>query len=114
MNNDSQKIEIAKNFEDLYQVPVAMWTPDKEYQSDEERYLVVYDNLIIGVYGDCYGVNAEYDEDGELINEATEYEVQVDRIESSNDSCEMFCFEINSQLTAGNKLIEDHGKYGSW
>ena len=65
MNTDSQKIEIAKTFEQLHKTPFALWSDDKEYDSDNERYLAVYENLIMGVYGDCYGVNAEYDEDGE-------------------------------------------------
>ena len=52
MNCDSQKIEIAKNFAKAHEAPVAVWTPDKEYLSEDERYLAVYENLIIGVYGD--------------------------------------------------------------
>ena len=114
MNKNSQKIEIAKNFEELHQTPFAMWTPDMEYPSDDDRYLAIYENLIIGVYGDCYGVNAEYDEDGELINEATEYEVQVDRFESLNDGGEVFCFEISNEQTESAKFIEEHGRYGDW
>jgi len=114
MNSDSQKIEIAKNFAMLHQTPVAVWTPDKDYLSDDERYLAVYDNLIIGVYGDCYGINAEYDEEGELIAEATEFEVEVDRFESKGDQGEMFFFEITSELSGASKFIEEHGRYGNW
>jgi hypothetical protein len=54
---------------------ISAWTPDKDYGSDDEHYLTIYDNLMMGVYGDCYGINAEYDEydeDGELITEATD------------------------------------------
>ena len=114
MNCDSQKIEIAKNFAKLHKTPFAVWTPDKDYLSDNERYLAVYENLIIGVYGDCYGLNAEYDEDGDLINEATEFEVEVDRFESKGDHGEMFFFEISSELTGVSKFIEDYGRHGDW
>ncbi|MEY3880072.1 MAG: hypothetical protein RIQ94_867 [Pseudomonadota bacterium] len=114
MISDNKKIEIAKNFARLHETPFAAWTPDKDYLSDDERYLAVYDNLIIGVYGDCYGINAEYDEDGELIHEATEFEVQVDQFESKSDHSEMFFFEITSELTGAGKFIEDHGRHGDW
>lgn len=114
MTSDSQKIEIAKNFARLHEAPFATWTPDKDYVSDDERYLTVYDNLMIGVYGDCYGINAEYDEEGELIIEATEFEVQVDQFESKSDHSEVFFFEITSELTGAGKFIEDHGRHGDW
>jgi hypothetical protein len=114
MNSDSQKIEIAKNFAELHKTPYAVWTPEKDYLSDNDRYLAVYDNLIVGVYGDCNGVNAEFNEDGDLINEATEFEVEVDRFESKGDRREMFVFEITSELTGTSKFIEDHGRYGDW
>jgi hypothetical protein len=114
MNCNSQKIAIAKSFAKLYETPVAVWTPDSDYQSDDDRHLAVYENLIIGVYGDCYGVNAEYDEAGDLISEATEFEVEVDRFESKDDRAEMFFFEISSELTGTGKFIEDHGRHGDW
>jgi hypothetical protein len=114
MNSNSQKIEIAKNFAKLHETPVAVWTPDKDYLSDDERYLAVYENLIIGVYGDCYGINAEYDDAGDLINEATEFEVEVDRFESKSDRGEIFFFEISSELTGAGKFIEEHGRHGDW
>ncbi|TAN69090.1 MAG: hypothetical protein EPN17_07885 [Methylobacter sp.] len=113
MTSDSQKIEIAKKFAKLHETPFAVWTPDKEYLSDDERYLAVYENLIIGVYGDCCGLNAEYDEEGNLINEATEFEVEVDRFESKGGG-EMFSFEITSESTGISKFIEDHGRHGDW
>ncbi|MEY3289660.1 MAG: hypothetical protein RLZZ419_1902 [Pseudomonadota bacterium] len=114
MNSDSQKIAIAKSFAQLHEAPFALWTPDKDYLSEDERYLSVYDNLIMGVYGDCYGVNAEYDEAGDLINEATEFEVEVDQFESNTDHSAMFYFEIIPEITAGSKFVEDHGRYGNW
>ncbi len=114
MNTDSQKIEIAKSFEQLHKTPLSLWSADKEYESDNERYLAVYDNLIMGVYGDCYGVNAEYDEEGELIAEATEFEVEVARFESSSDLSEIFSFEITHEPTGIGKYIEDQGRDGAW
>ncbi len=114
MISDSQKIQIAKNFAKLHQTPFAAWTPDKDYLSDDDRYLAVYDNLIIGVYGDCYGINAEYDEDDNLIQEATEFEVEVEGFESKAGQAEVFCFEITSELTGVSKFIEEHGRHGDW
>ena len=114
MNSDSQKIEIAKKFAELHNAPFALWTPEKDYLSEDERYLAAYDNLLMGVYGDCYGINAEYDEAGDLITEATEFEVKVDRFETTDDHSEMFYFEITSELTGMGKFIEEHGKHGDW
>jgi hypothetical protein len=114
MNTNSQKIEIAKSFERLHKTPLSLWSTDKDYESDNERYLSVYENLIMGVYGDCYGVNAEYDEDGELIAEATEFEVEVARFESSSDLSEIFSFEITTEPTGIGKYIEEHGRDGVW
>ena len=114
MISDSQKIQIAKNFAKLHQTPFSAWTPEKDYSSEDDRYLAVYDNLMIGVYGDCYGINAEYDEDDNLIQEATEFEVEVERFESKAGKAELFSFEITSELTGAGKFIEEHGRHGDW
>lgn len=113
MISDSQKIQIAKNFANLHPTPFAAWTPDEDYPSDDDRYLAVYDDLIHGVYGDCYGLNAEYDEDDNLIQEATEFEVAVEGFESKGQA-EIFSFEITREATGISKFIEDHGKHGDW
>jgi hypothetical protein len=113
MISDSQKIQIAKKFAELHQTPFAVWTPDEEYPLEADRYLAVYDNLIMGVYGDCYGLNAEYDEDDNLIQEATEFEVAVEGFESKGQA-EVFFFEITRESTGIRKFIEDHGRQGDW
>jgi hypothetical protein len=113
MISDSQKIQIAKNFAKLHQTPFAAWTPDEDYASEDDRYLAVYDGLIHGVYGDCYGLNAEYDEDDNLIQEATEFEVAVEGFESKGQA-EKFFFEITNESTGIGKFIEDHGRHGDW
>lgn len=113
MISDSQKIQIAKKFAELHPTPFAAWTPYEEYSSEDDRYLAVYDNLIIGVYGDCYGLNAEYDEDDNLIQEATEFEVEVEGFESKGQA-EVFYFEITKESAGVSKFIEDHGKHGNW
>jgi hypothetical protein len=114
MINDKQKTEIALSFIQLHPTPISAWSPDKEYASEEERYISIYDNLIMGVYGDCYGINAEYDEDGELLTEATEFEVEVVQFESPNDPSEKFTFEISTEPTAFSQFIEEHGRSGNW
>ena len=55
--------------------------------SKKEKYAQVYINLIGGVYGECRGVNAEYDDDGEEIKEPTEFENEI-------SECNIFTFEI--------------------
>lgn len=93
---------------------ITTWTPTKDYLSEDDRYLTVYDNLIIGVYGDCYGINAEYDEDDNLIQEATEFEVEIEGFGSTAEQAEVFCFEITNELAGVGKFIEDHGRHGDW
>ncbi len=114
MINDKQKIEIAISFIQLHPTPISAWSPDQEYVTEDERYLCIYDNLLMGVYGDCYGVNAEYDDDGELLTEATEYEVEVVQFETLNNHNEKFTFEIKFEATEFSKFIEEHGKTGNW
>ncbi len=114
MISNSQKIQIAKNFEKLHPTPFAAWTSDEDYQSDDDRYLAVYDNLIHGVYGDCYGLNAEYDEDDNLIQEATEFEVAVEGFGSAAGQTEVFFFDVGIESTGISKFIEEHGRHGDW
>jgi len=114
MIDDKQKIEIAISFILLHPTPVSAWSPDQEYISEDERHISIYNNLIMGVYGDCYGVNAEYDEYGELLTEATEFEVEVIQFEAPNDSNEKFTFEISSKPTEFSIFIEEHGRTGNW
>jgi len=113
MISDSQKIEIAKSFAKQHPTPFAAWTPDDD-SSDDDRYLAVYDYLVAGVYGDCYGINAQYDEDDNLVQEATEFEVTVEQFESKSEDGEVFFFEKTNELTGMGKFIEDHGRHGDW
>jgi hypothetical protein len=41
MVSDSQKIEIAKRFTEQHPIPFAAWTPDDDYESDDDQYLAV-------------------------------------------------------------------------
>jgi hypothetical protein len=68
----------------------------------------------MGVYGDCYGVNAEYDEAGELIVEATEYEVEVVQFDSVSGRSELFTFDLMGEQTEVANYIEDYGRKGDW
>lgn len=114
MISDSQKIEIAKRFAEQQPTPFAAWTPDDDYESDDEQYLAVYDHLVTGVYGDCYGLNAVYDEEDNLIQEATEFEVAVEQFESKSKNGEVFFFEQSNEMTGMRKFIEEHGRNGDW
>ena len=114
MISDSQKIEIAKRFVEQQPTPYAAWTPDEDYQSDDDRYIAVYDHLISGIYGDCYGVNAVFDEEDNMIQDATEFEVKVEQFESKGGDGGVFFFETASELTGMSKFIEDHGRDGDW
>ena len=114
MINDNRKIEIAKHFIEVHATSVAAWSSDRDPMSDDDHYINVYDNLFMGVYGDCYGVNAEYDEAGELIVEATEYEVEVVQFDSVSGRSELFTFDLMGEQTEVASFIEDYGRKGAW
>ena len=43
----------------------------------KEKYAIIFSNLMAGIYGEVRGLNAEYDEDDNLIKEATEFEIEI-------------------------------------
>lgn len=108
MIDDKQKIDIAKKFALLHPEPFAMWAKGKENTSDDEYYLTVFDDLIAGVYGDCYGINAEFDGEGNQIQEATKYEIDVDRFELSDVNPEIFYFEVKLGQVSGDRIIAEY------
>ncbi|MGZ5575760.1 MAG: hypothetical protein ACXWEV_02700 [Methylobacter sp.] len=55
-----------------------------------------------------------YDEDDNLIQEATGFEVAVEQFESKNEDDEVFFFEKTNELTGMSKFIEEHGGDGDW
>ena len=55
-----------------------------------------------------------YDEDDNLIQEATEFEVAVEQFESKNEDGDVFFFEKINELTGMRKFIEEHGRDGDW
>ena len=93
---------------------VGAWTPDADYHSENERYLAVYEHLTAGVYGDCYGINAEYDEEDNVTQEATEFELTVEQFESKDEDGQVFFFEKIDQPSGMRKFIEDYGQHGNW
>jgi hypothetical protein len=107
MIDDKQKIEVAKNFARFHPSAFAMWLQGREHDL-EGYYLTVFDDLIAGVYGECYGVNAEFDGDGFQIQEATKYEVNVDRYDLNDSHAEIFCFEITLGQVDGGRIIEEY------
>ncbi len=112
MIDDKQKIEVAKNFARLHPGSFAMWSHGKVV--DDDYYLTVFDGLIVGVYGECYGVNAEFDGDGFQSQEATKYEVNVDRFDLREGKDEKFCFEITLGQVSGDRIIAEYDGEGAY
>ena len=112
MIDDQQKIEVAKNFARLHTAAFAMWSQGWEHDL-EEYYLTVFDDLIVGVYGECYGVNAKFDGDGNQIQEATKYEVNLDRYDLRDGKDEKFCFEVKIGQVSGDRIIAEYEREGS-
>ena len=108
MIDDEQKIEVAKNFAKLHSSAFAMWEQGRAHALDDDYYLTVFDDLLVGVYGECYGVNAEFDSDGFQSQEATKYEVDVERFDLSEGKDEKFCFEVKLGQIEGARIIEEY------
>jgi hypothetical protein len=106
MIDDKQKIEVAKNFAILHPAPFAIWA--KGNVVDDDYYLTVFDSLIVGVYGVCYGINAEFDSDGLQSREATKYEIVVDQYDLREGKDEKFCFEVTLGLVSGDRIIANY------
>jgi len=105
--DDQQKIAVAKSFAKLHPEAFAIYAQGREYIS-EDYYLTVFDSLIVGVYGECYGVNAEFDGDGNQIQEATKYEVCVDQLGRMDGAAEMFYFEVELDQVSGDRIIDEY------
>ena len=112
MIDDKQKIAVAKHFAKLHPATFAMWEQGRAHASNDDYYLTVFDDLLVGVYGECYGINAEFDGDGYQLQVATQYEVNVDRFYLSEGKNEVFCFEIILGQVSGERLIAEHERNG--
>jgi hypothetical protein len=53
-----------------------------------------------------------YDEEDDLIQEATEFEVAVEQFESKSEDGEVLFFEKTNELTGMRKFIEEHRRDG--
>lgn len=107
MIDNNQKIAVAKSFAKLHPETFSIWAQGRDHTSDD-YYLTVFDSLIVGVYGECYGVNAEFDSDGNQTQEATKYEVSVDQLNSLDGRTEIFCFEITLGQASGDRIIAEY------
>ncbi len=107
MVDDTQKTDVAKKFAKLHLSAFVMWSRGRDHNLNE-YYLTVFDDLIAGVYCECYGVNAEFDGDGNQIMEATKYEVTVDQYDLRESKPELFCFEITLGKFDGGRIIEEY------
>jgi hypothetical protein len=109
--DDKQKIEVAKSFAKEHPEAFAIWAQGRSHSSDD-HYLTVFDDLIVGVYGECYGVNAVFDSNGNQIQVATKYEVSVDQLNSLDGRTEMFYFEVKLGQVSGDRLIDEYESNG--
>ncbi len=106
MIDDIQKIEVGKRFAKQQPEAFTLWAQGKVV--DDGYYLTVFDDLVVGVYGECYGVNAEFDGDGNQIQAATKYEIHVDRFDLREGKPELFHFEVKLGQADGRRIIDEY------
>lgn len=83
---NSKRIEIAKEFISLHKNDdVYDWFAmlPGTANSDEDKYSQVYYRLEDGTYGDVTD-NTEYDDDGEIVAEPTEFKIEISRFDSKS------------------------------
>lgn len=91
-----KKIEIAKDLIALDKIDnVDDWSLVFKFKvmTDDEKHLFIYDRLVDGEYGEVRD-NTEYDDDGEIIKPATEFEIEVGRLHSKTGSPVIFEWEV--------------------
>ncbi len=69
------------------------WLPF--YLVGDEKCQFIYTNLINDVYGECRD-NAEYNEDGDEVKPATEYEVEIPGYQTITGNPVIYQWEINN------------------
>lgn len=89
MENNKQ-IEIAKNYINSHKNSNAEdWFLECNGSFDDDKYLEIYAKLEGGVFGECRD-NTKYDAEGEIIKEATEFEVEIPGSESCSGNPVIF------------------------
>ena len=90
----NKQIQIAKDFISNHKNDNAEdWFLQCQPGTDDEQYLEIYAKLEGGTFGECRD-NAEFDEDGELIKEATEFEIEISGFESKSGNPIIFEWEL--------------------
>lgn len=74
--NRQQKIETAQAFVRAHKDSnIDNWQPLSVH--GDHKWLAVYDNIVNGVYGECT-TDEECDEEGNVIVEASSFEIEID------------------------------------
>lgn len=91
-----KRIQVAKDYICSHKNDTAEdWFLQCSYgNTDDDKYLEIYAKLESGVFGECRD-NAEYDEDGEVVREATEFEVEIIGRESKSGSPVIFKWSVD-------------------
>jgi len=102
-----QQIKIAKDFVAIHTAPFDQWTVSltQSQLSEDERYLRIYPSILAGVFGECNPLDAEYDEQGNLVKEATLFEVEISKFESKCGLTSTFIFEHNPAINNNLKYM---------
>ena len=88
-----EQIQIAKDFIGNHKNNNAEeWLLRCQPGTDDDKYLEIYAKLESGVFGECR-TDAEYDDDGEIVKEASEFEIEISRSESKNGNAIIFNWE---------------------
>lgn len=93
---DSEKIEIAKRFVSLHKNDdLEDWFAKPwRYRSDNDMYLQVFNRLQDDDYGFVTELNGEYDDDGEVVKEATKFEIEISQSQTKSGHTELFWWEL--------------------
>lgn len=89
-----KKVQVAKDFIANHKNNnVDDWFLRCSASTNNGKYLQIYDNLESGLFGECRG-NAEFNDDCELVKEASEFEVEISDHESKTGNPIIFEWEL--------------------
>lgn len=89
-----KKIDIAKNFVSRHNKNcIADWaTSESTTNDDDDDLLYIYAMLISEAYGNVRAIDETYDQDGNIVDRATEFEIEIHKSDSLEGNSILFNF----------------------
>lgn len=88
-----KKIEIAKDYVSKHKDNEIVDWATGQYKSDDDDWLYIYALLIGGAYGNVTAVDETYNDHGDIISNATEFETEINGFSTRDGNPLLFRFD---------------------